>query len=399
MTHTLVTFLGKGREDKRTGYRTATYRFPDGSKQERPFFGLALADHLGVDTLVILGTCSSQWGVLVENLAGKGQEEDRILELMDAESSATVDQTMLDELTDVMSDGLGRSVVPRLIPSGKDAEEQYKILSIVADCVPSGTVDFDVTHGFRHLSMIGFLSAFMLERVRSLNSLNVDGLWYGALDMTESGMTPVLRLDGLSRVRAWVDALARFDASGDYGVFAPLLIQDGVPKDKVGCLERAAFYERVSNDRDAKRFLDTFLAVLKERLAGASGLFQDRLECALEWAKDEPRSQRQRSLALKYLEREDFVRAAVFGLEAFVTQECERGKLDPDKRQDREKVVDTLRKADALPEKEDAAYDRLNALRNALAHAIRPKREHKKLLGDRRQLRDALEDDIGLLLG
>ena len=61
--HTLVTLLGKGRENARTGYREATYRFPDGSEQRTPFFGLALTRYLQPDALVILGTRGSQWGV------------------------------------------------------------------------------------------------------------------------------------------------------------------------------------------------------------------------------------------------------------------------------------------------------------------------------------------------
>ena len=87
--------------------------------------------------------------------------------------------------------------------------------------------------------MIGLLSSFMLEQVRRLK---VSDLWYGALDMTkENGVTPVLKLDGLVRIQHWVDALARFDATGDYGLFAPLLVADGVEPDKAECLETAAF--------------------------------------------------------------------------------------------------------------------------------------------------------------
>ena len=86
---------------------------------------------------------------------------------------------------------------PHLIPFGENSEEQYAILDVVAEAVPKGAVSFDLTHGFRHLGMVGFLSAFMLERI---SSLNVRGLWYGALDMTRDGITPVLKLDGLVRV-------------------------------------------------------------------------------------------------------------------------------------------------------------------------------------------------------
>ena len=82
--------------------------------------------------------------------------------------------------------------------------------------------------GFRHFGMIGFLSAFMLSHVRGLE---VKNLWYGALEMTQEGITPVLKLDGLDRVRQWLDALNRFDATGDYRVFGSLLTKDGVEAD------------------------------------------------------------------------------------------------------------------------------------------------------------------------
>ena len=46
MNHTLVTILGRSRESRDTGYRKTTYRFPDGTRDETAFFGLALARHI-----------------------------------------------------------------------------------------------------------------------------------------------------------------------------------------------------------------------------------------------------------------------------------------------------------------------------------------------------------------
>jgi CRISPR-associated DxTHG motif protein len=64
-----------------------------------------------------------------------------------------------------MSRAAGRAVAPRLIPFGRDAAEQREILETIATAVPNGEVSFDLTHGFRHLGMVGFLSAFILGRV------------------------------------------------------------------------------------------------------------------------------------------------------------------------------------------------------------------------------------------
>ena len=281
IAHTLVTFLGRPQvQDGR--YREATYRFPGGVDRASAFFGLALAEHLDPDDIVILGTCGSMWGVLVSSLAHRSSEEvesseeDRIIELLEAERAGQVTECLLDGMADTMTRAIGRNVKPRLIPFGRDAEEQYGILQVVSDTVPKGDVSFDLTHGFRHLGMVGFLSAFMLERV---GHLNVRGLWYGALDMTDrsSGITPVLELEGLNRVRRWVDALNRFDASGDYGVFAPLLITDDVQEDEAQRLEMAAFHERTLNLSGAAQQIRTFLPVLDDPLPGASGLFQKRL--------------------------------------------------------------------------------------------------------------------------
>ena len=166
--------------------------------------------------MLFLGTKSSQWGVLVENLtAEEGEEEDARLELMEAETKGVIRQEQLEKVVNLIIEVVGCEIVPCLIPFGKTEDDQYKILEAIAENVKEGTIDFDLTHGFRHFGMIGFLSTFMLARVRELK---VNRLWYGALDMTQNGITPVLTLEGLDRVRQWVDALSRFDATGNYRV-------------------------------------------------------------------------------------------------------------------------------------------------------------------------------------
>ena len=377
MTHTLVTILGKARrQDGDAGYSEATYRFPDRSTDRSAFFGLALARHLRPDEIVILGTASSMWSVLVENLADESDEQEARIMLMDAEEGGEVNEDLLKRFRPLMARATNRVVRPRLIPTASDEREQYAILAAVDEAVARNSdLDFDLTHGFRHLGMVGFLSSFMLER---LSSLKVRGLWYGALDMTESGITPVLRLDGLMRVRRWLDALDRFDAAGDYGVFAPLLQEDGVPSDKAGCLEAASFLERTLNVRDAARKIMTFLPVLDEPLEGASGLFQHRLAERLRWAKAGPLSEQQRKLAHQYLNRGDFVRAAMFGWEACASHACEQ------------RGISTLRfsgeRKQAVAEFDDemkgnnghraSAYWALKHIRNALAHGTRPPKRY-----------------------
>ena len=168
MTHTLVTILGKvRRQDGDAGYVEATYRFPDRSTDRSAFFGLALARHLRPDEIVILGTASSMWSVLVENLARESDEQDARIMLMEAEDDGKVDQPLLDRLRPLMERAMDVAVRPTLIPTASDEGEQHAILAAVDAAVARNSdLDFDLTHGFRHLGMVGFLSSFMLERLR-----------------------------------------------------------------------------------------------------------------------------------------------------------------------------------------------------------------------------------------
>ena len=183
----------------------------------------------------------------------------------------------------------------------------------------------------------------------------------------------MLRLDGLLRVRRWLDALDRFDATGDYGVFASLLQEDGVPNDMAGCLEAAAFLERTLNVRGAAKRIKTFLPVLDEPLGGASGLFQRHLADCLHWASAGTLSEQQRKLAYQYLKRRDFVRAAVFGREACVSRLLEENDVTTDVyySEDRQEAAKELAKG--LSDSRQRGYNAMTAMRNALAHGTRPK--------------------------
>ncbi|MFZ5534448.1 MAG: TIGR02221 family CRISPR-associated protein [Pseudomonadota bacterium] len=372
MTHTLISLLGRGRDNPTTGYRAATYRFADGTTDTTPFFGLALAQHLKPDALVLLGTAGSMWDVLVENLPGIGEADEALrLELMEVVAEGCVTTELLARAQPLVEQSMGLRVRLELIPFGRDEAEQRQILECIEQAAGRGTVSLDVTHGFRHLPMLSLVSAFVLERL----GRRVIGLYYGAFEMKEGDQVPVLELDGLLAIQRWVEALAVFDASGDYGVFAPLLAADGVAADKTRCLEEAAFFERASNVADAARRLGTFLPVLEAPLAGASGLFQKRLRERLAWAREPDLAAQQRKLAHQYLNRGDFVRAAIFGYESLLCRLCIEQGRDPLDYTAREQLAQAFGAELQAGEHADwkrEAFLTLKNLRNALAHGTLP---------------------------
>jgi len=53
------------------------------------------------------------------------------------------------------------------IPDGKDEDELWKIFSIIVDEVqPGDEILFDITHGFRSLPFIAFLTVAYLKEVK-----------------------------------------------------------------------------------------------------------------------------------------------------------------------------------------------------------------------------------------
>lgn len=199
------------------------------------------------------------------------------------------------------------------------------------------------------------------------------GICYGAFD-PDTGQAPVYELSGLLHIADWVVALARYDQSGDYGVFAPLLEKDGVPSDKADCLRDAAFYERTFDVSHARQRLSTFLPVLQQGLPRAGELFTQQLAERIAWVRRSDRYAHQWRLACLYLDIADYPRTAIFAYEAFITSLLE-GEEDLDDADTRENALAEFRDGVRGDVNQRSDLKLLAALRNALAHGTRPKRE------------------------
>ena len=396
MSTTLITILGKGRYDEKSGYKRATYQFADGTQCATPYFGLALAEQLKPETLIILGTAGSMWDVLIEqHLTDAEQHETLRLELMESASKNAVTQDLLDRITPLLQASITHEITLRIIPNGQSDDEQIGILQVIAHTLGKrqNRIHIDITHGFRHLAIVGFLSAAMLERLRT--QLSIEALWYGALEMTRNEITPVIRLDGLSAVHHWVSALDRFDANGDYGVFAPLLEADGLPTDKAKCLIDAAFYEATTQTPNAARSLQTLLPLLDTPLKGASSLFQAQLKQRLQWAKGDNLAKQQHLLAQRALKRGDYLRACILGFEALLSHQVQTEQRDPHNFEHRKDAEDLLKKGDHA-QWFNQAYWELKNLRNSMAHGTPPNiPQLEKLIKNHERLSKQLEKILG----
>ena len=400
MAHTLISFLGRGNPDRGRRYRPAIYQFDTGQRQSTEFFGLGLTRQIQPDRLLILGTTGSMWDVLLFSL-GFGQEHDEAL--LALTESADADQTTqdeLDHLTSVVSECLGLPTVLRLIPYGRDTEEQVDILRRMAlDLAEGDAVTLDVTHGLRHLPMLAQMSALYLRRVKNIE---VRGLYYGALEMTDGGVTPVMNLRGLLDIADWVGAIQSFDKDGDYGVFAPLIREQSPIA--AGLLQESVFYERTTRPGQARNKLRELNTLLDQQpLTGISSMFAPILRARLSWYREDRLYLRQQALARLYLEHGDFLRTALLGFEAFITRLMQQqGMSNPDNRMQRESAkqeYEARNKAIHPRSDEYQRYCLLRDLRNHLAHGnAPPQAEIQRALASTQQLRDFLDELLRRLL-
>ncbi|MBF0152726.1 MAG: TIGR02221 family CRISPR-associated protein [Magnetococcales bacterium] len=383
MSKVLISFLGKVRR-KEGSYDKTKYRFDSGDIEETRYFGQALTRQLRPDRMVMLGTSGSMWDVFFDDI-GQGNEfiEER-LAIVDEVDGNRVGEERLQGLTPLLEKSLETPCRLRIIPYGRDSKEQTRILEILASEVQErDEVFIDLTHGFRILPMLGLLSALYLQTVKKAR---IGGLYYGAYDMRDGGNeAPVLRLDGLLSIADWIGAVDRYDQSGNYGVFADLLGADN-PGSPVETLKKAAFYERTSNSAQARDQVSTFHGWFKDAqdLPPAANLFREALEARISWFKEKDRAAREERLALDYLKRKDYLRAAIYGFEALVTRRCLEERMFPDNYDDREKADISLRSK--------SEFNILKALRNSMAHGISPKDANiKRALESEENLRRELE--------
>lgn len=420
MSTTLITFLGKSVNSKGRGYREARYEFVGGFSFSSRFFGLSLAKWLqnkdkSVDKIVFLGSSTSMWDVLAEEAEDAEIWEgvaDPLSEgkPIDAKTLAEIETPWRLELQRRLQQP-NLKVHLRLIPLGRNADEQRDILSIIADSLENdSTAVFDITHGLRHMPMVSFASALYLRQAKNVT---ISGIYYGAFDLRRAdGATPVIELDGLLDIADWVEGVATFQNSGRYQALVPLMQREANSK-KIPVLQKAAeklqrgayLEEAMQIDAAARE-----LATVNKRLSDPSvdgsiaALFREKLNSSFAWTRTQGLASQQLGVAMRALEVGAYLRAALAGLEALVSKQLEHKKvLTPKDYNVRQSERSSLREKTKLPQqnaqwtKIERAYFQINQIRNAMAHGSRIKTKFfdlDKLLKSEEKVAKRLKDLI-----
>lgn len=376
MTRKLITILGKAQ--KGGDYREANYLLDD-QTYRISYFGLALDQHLQSDHLIILGTEGSMWDNLAQRL---GIDAD--LALLDAVEQDNVTPAILAPLAQAAREKLGKPVTCDLIPYGRSEAEQINTISqILSYYHPGDCAILDVTHGLRHLPMLIQQIANLLPTLRGTS---IEGIYYGALDLTRDGTTPVLRMDGLQHISAWQNALAAYDYSGNSASLVPILKEIGISDTTTHLLKQASFFEQTHNLEQYRHKIRDFLVAIRKMTDNPLLEFiRPTLEKRLKFDNQELDWQHHFHIAKQALENHDYVRAALYGYEAIWERILEHKNSYNDSYTVRKKIVEKYVasiKGKSEKEKEDRfklnnsqnyialynKYENLRKLRNALAH-------------------------------
>jgi len=373
MAHTLITFLGNVAHDKGGQYAFTTYEVEQQQFSCR-FMGLGLAQALKIPRIRILGTSGSMWDVLLDQL-GATRDESAWVGLSDAVRQDQVTQALLHSFERELNASQSAHVFElRLLPYGFEEDKQVDILHALSSGLDGKEheVTLDITHGMRHLPVLGMLSMMYLQ---SIGHATVRNVFYGVFDR-KNPVNPVVNLSGLLHIQEWIKCLDQFDKDGDYSVFSPLLKRDGLPGQ---LLEEAAFLERIGNLSLAQQKLNTFWQTQERPRTPASIMFFPVLQSRLNWRRSAKRSQWERTLGMEFLARKDYLRSVIFCYESRISAEVEKTGGDANNfefdREAAEKSLESQARDSRMEFGSAHNFYPLKYLRNQLAHGIRAKVE------------------------
>lgn len=377
---TLLTFIGRGTFNKEGGagrYRSLSYQLPDGQLTDSvTYLGEALITHYQPQRLVVAGTSGSMWDQLLTQLSGQWSDEQQFA-LIEAVDNSAVTPPQLVALEQALTESTGRAVSLVLLPDTATpaAQEQF-VITLCAAVNNNESLIIDVTHGFRYMPI---LALACLQYLQYIKNVEIEEMLYGALGREQG---EVFSLHNVLQLSGWVTALGQFDHSGDFSVFAPLLKREGWDNDKIKELQRAAFYERITNATQAAQSAQN---VMSANYSGAMAeLIQPQLSERLQWIREIGRGARECALAHQYLARHDYLRAVIYAQEGLISRSLYRDKQN-------EHDFDLRDEAKRSLTDEHQDFRVLSQLRNNLAHGVRSQNKQiNKLLADEKVLQQEL---------
>lgn len=378
--NTLISFLGK----QNNGYRETRYQL-NGKEFVTKFMGANLAKAIQTDKLLLVGTAGSMWDVFFEEHGG---DDELVIQLIDDVKSNQVSEDLLQKLTPKLQEQLGCEVRCIVIEYARDNVEQIALLHRIANELDqNSTLSLDVTHGFRHLPMLALVAARFLKNSKNIQTNHI---YYGAFEMGQNGITPVIDLSGLLTMLDWVDALSAYKQSDNYAAFSPLLHTKHAE-----FLNHAAFFENINQVHNARSPLTKFQTALQNGEIDNPfiSLVQEDLNQRTQWAKGSNQYEHQINLAKRNLDNGDYLQASIRANEAWISKVLGMSNQEQSDYNNRENVSKNPSKH--FSNADCQLFEDLKAIRNAMAHGTKATRPGiTDILSHEEKLKNKLDEII-----
>lgn len=229
----LISLLGKGsikNNNEGNGYIKVTYSFDDGRfKHNTAFFGSALYLYLknkghDIERWLIFGTETSMWSEIIEAVEKKRQEKyEEIYCIVNEEEKKGISSDTLLKWQNCLCESVPGTNLIKV-----DAMDYKIYINKLLEIIPEDeeyTIVFDMTHAFRHMSVLMSFSLMYLKYFKKIKDIEV---YYGALDMSPQNdpEKKALKIDFINELFALSTS---YDIFNNSGYFPSILDKLSIP--------------------------------------------------------------------------------------------------------------------------------------------------------------------------
>ncbi|PTV94457.1 CRISPR-associated Csx2 family protein [Halanaerobium saccharolyticum] len=241
MSKILISPLGVGKLDRDSAkreYLEAKYRFNNKKSNEykTPFVSAAIAQHLNIDKMILVGTSKSMWEEVYRYFAENSSyklDEDYYYNLVEKIEESGVNNYYLKEkdlhkVDDAINSYLKENTnsqieasKSKVITYGINDEEIWSnfdlFMGLTEELEDGDQVYLDITHSFRSIPLFMYLMMDFIQNLKS-KQIELSGLYYGMLDIKremDEDYAPVIDYKPLFEISKWIRGVYDFTNYGN----------------------------------------------------------------------------------------------------------------------------------------------------------------------------------------
>lgn len=375
-------FKNKDGEQPERDYRKTTYQIDQKSYPNSKFVSSVLYQHFDLDGIIFIGTVKSMWEAVYDffcEIKQIAKDENYWLELASKiESSnceSSLDSLDLSKLQEVLGDKSECILVKYGINQNELWENFDRIIQVINSLDDGDEVYIDLTHAFRSLSVLQFLSITFIKDLLTNKKIKIAGIYYGMLDVardSELGYAPIIDLSPFFEMISWTQGAYSLQTFGHGYLIAQLLQQQG----------NQDLSKQLNNLSDALEI--NYLPTIKQRATDLkASLQQTKSDSPFQYLEHIPEKfvkqiaknfrqewEFQLAMAEWYFNNKRYATGYITLAEAIITYVCEINNLNPRNYDDREQAKQILKNDNNKARQLAELYRKeINPIRNAIAHA------------------------------